>query len=616
MDRAVATDSAAEEQRDAIRAAFRAQLTVRAVLTGVLLGGLLSICNIYTGLKVGWGTNVSITAALVAFAVWLLLRPLGTRPFGILENNVSQTAASAAAAVSSAGLVAPIPALTVMSGYEWSWGVLVLWTTSVMLVGIVVGAALRRQLVVEAGLKFPGGYAAAETLQQMYARGREAVSRVAVLGAGGVVAAAAALVIHYAKIPRWPLPWSFPAPAAVAAKGVPSISAGNLTFMLDPSPLMMAIGVLVGPRASVSLFVGAIIAWAGLAPWVLGLGWAPPGPPDPAKPWFSQVSGTWLLWPGVAMMVTASLASLAFSWRSIARSFGLGTAAPAGSQAGAATEANGVDEVPRRWLALGIVAVAAFASITQVAFFGIRWWTALLAVLLTFALAVVAGRVSGETNVTPVGAMGKVTQLVFGVLEPGSAAANLMSANVTGGAASQTGDLLHDLKTGAMLGASPRAQFIAQICGAVGGAFAGSAAYLALVPDARAMLGTEAWPAPAMLTWKAVAELFVRGLEAAAPGTMEAMVIAGVAGILLAAMEKYLPKPVARWVPSPAALGLGFVIPAYNATSMLIGALVALLIGRVAPRWSDRFLVPLAAGIIAGESLAGVGISLAEMARG
>ena len=89
------------------------QLTIRAVATGMVLGGLLSLCNLYSGLKIGWSNNMSVTAALLGFAFWRALASArAIAPFTLLESNVSQTAASAGAAISSAGLVAPIPALT------------------------------------------------------------------------------------------------------------------------------------------------------------------------------------------------------------------------------------------------------------------------------------------------------------------------------------------------------------------------------------------------------------------------------------------------------------------------------------------------------------------------
>src|SRR5688572_33470219 len=77
------------------------QFTLRALATRMLLGAVLSLCNIYTGLKIGWGTNMSNTAVLVAYAVWLVpTRLFGRRPYGILENNLNQAAASAGASIS------------------------------------------------------------------------------------------------------------------------------------------------------------------------------------------------------------------------------------------------------------------------------------------------------------------------------------------------------------------------------------------------------------------------------------------------------------------------------------------------------------------------------------
>jgi uncharacterized oligopeptide transporter (OPT) family protein len=223
--------------------------------------------------------------------------------------------------------------------------------------------------------------------------------------------------------------------------------------------------------------------------------------------------------------------------------------------------------------------------------------------------------VSGETGITPVGAMGKVTQLTFGVLAPGQAAPNLMAANVTGGAASQCADLLHDLKTGHMLGGVPRLQAVAQIFGALAGALLGSFGYLVIVRDP-SMLMTEEWPAPSVASWKAVAEIFMRGLEAMPPGAMMAMAIAAVVGVILAVLEKVLPPKARVWVPSPASLGLAFVIPAYNAISMFLGAVLAAGVGRVAPHWSARFLVVLAAGLIAGESITGVAMAMKQILLG
>jgi len=237
-------------------------------------------------------------------------------------------------------------------------------------------------------------------------------------------------------------------------------------------------------------------------------------------------------------------------------------------------------------------------------------------VLLTFLLAIVAGRVSGETGITPVGAMGKVTQLTFGILSPGNAASNLMAANVTGGAASQTADMLHDMKTGLLIGAAPRLQAVAQTFGVLAGALAGCAAYLLIIPDPESMLLTEDWPAPAVQAWKGVAEIFMEGIESMPDMAAMAMAYAGAAGVVLAIAEKMLPKKVAKWVPSPAAMGIAFVIPASYSISMFLGGVISVVAMRFANTWAKRFLIVVASGIVAGEGLVGVGIAVYKVVAG
>lgn len=574
------------------------QLTLRAVATGCIVGGLLSLSNIYAGLKIGWGFNMSITAMLVAYGFY---RVASRRPFGLLENNINQTTASAAAYISSAGLVAPIPAYTILTGHKLSYPVLVAWTAAASLLGVVVAIGLRRQLIVVDKLPFPSGVASAETIKQIYAHGAEAMGRVKMLALGGILGAATKAVAHFGKLHPVGLPGTIAAQGAGAATTT-GYTLGNLTLALDPSVLMIGTGAIIGLRAGASLLLGALLSWLWLAPMALDAGWATPGRLDPDASWFAPIT-KWLLWPGVAMMVTSSLTSVAFSWRSV-------VAALRGRRGDAAEDVDERHLVPRRAFLAGFAVVLVAATISQTAFFGIPLWLAAFAVVFSFVLAVVAGRVSGETGITPVGPMGKVTQLVFGALRPGDVAGNLMAANVTGGSASQCGDLLHDMKCGSLLGASPRQQTIAQVFGVLAGAIVGSAGYLVLVPDPKAMLLTPEWPAPAVVAWKAVAELFQVGLQAMPPKALEAMAIAAAVGVALPILEKTLPARFARWVPSAGSLGLAAVIPGQNSLSMFVGAAAGALVARFRPEWAKRYVIVLAAGLIAGESLVGVALAI------
>ena len=206
---------------------------------------------------------MSITAALLSYGFYQVTeKTINTRNWGMLENNVNQTTASAAASISSAGLVAPIPAWTLITGEELSLINLILWTLSVSLVGVVVAIGLRRQMLITDALPFPGGIASGETIKEMYAKGSEAMARVKMLLVGGVAGTIAKLTIKFAKIKNLIIPGA-----------IGSASLNNLTFVVSPSPLFVAIGALIGVRAGLSMLVGAIAAWCVFGPMIIDNGW-------------------------------------------------------------------------------------------------------------------------------------------------------------------------------------------------------------------------------------------------------------------------------------------------------------------------------------------------------
>jgi uncharacterized oligopeptide transporter (OPT) family protein len=612
------------------------ELTVRAVATGAVLGGVLSLCNIYSGLRIGWGFNMSITAALIGWGFWSAARVAGARPFTKLENNLNLTGASAGAAISSSGLVSAIPAWTMMTGHTLSYASLVIWTFWISMLGVIVGIGLRKQMLEVDRLPFASGIAAAETLDKIHGGASEPSAPAndgsdarrklyALLGSLGL-AATWKVVMHVYGLAQQALPGSIA--IGTTSGAVRRASLMNLTIGLDLSPLMIAVGALGSVRTGATLLVGSLFSWGVLAPYAIAEGWCEPGADDPGAAWFAPVV-RWLLWPGVAMMVTSSLTSVAFSWRSfVPRAFRGGAKPTADTQSPAVEgtpdpgapeardmKAKGPDVSPNELRVL-LVVVTIGCALGQYFLFDIPIVMGTFATLVTFALATVAARVSGETTVTPIGAMGKVTQLLFGALRPGDATANLMTANVTGGAASHTADILHDMKCGLLVGASPRAQSIAQAAGIFGGAVLGSAAYLVLIPDPQHMLLTDEWPAPAVVTWRAVAELFAQGLSAMPAGATEAMAIGGAIGVVLALLEKLLPEKARVFVPSPASLGLSFVIQAWTCFSLFLGSIVGWALRKWAPKWSDSYLTPLASGVIAGESLMGVAIAVHAILTG
>lgn len=144
------------------------ELTARALLTGLLLGALLAPSNVYSGLKIGWSFNMSIIALLIGFAFWQSMSVAFGRPrWSLLESNINQTTASSCASIISGGLVAPIPAYTLLTGQQLDSLPLMAWVFSVSFLGIWVAWYLRPSLIVESGLRFPEGMATLATLQQI-----------------------------------------------------------------------------------------------------------------------------------------------------------------------------------------------------------------------------------------------------------------------------------------------------------------------------------------------------------------------------------------------------------------------------------------------------------------
>ena len=265
--------------------------------------------------------------------------------------------------------------------------------------------------------------------------------------------------------------------------------------------------------------------------------------------------------------------------------------------------------MPISWFLGGLV-VSGLAVITIAwRFFEIPLLLGVLAVVLTLALALVAARATGESDITPTGAMGKIMQLTYGVLIPQSATANLMTAGISAGAASSCADLLNDLKSGYLLGANPRRQFIAQAMGILSGTVATVLGFYVLVPDATALTGTEttppAFPAPAAQSWKAVAEVFRDGIGSMHPMYQQAIGLGLALGAVLVILEQTLPK-ARKWLPSSTGLGLGFILPFQYPASMLVGALLAWAWNKKDPEACESYLVPVSAGVIAGVSIVGV----------
>jgi len=576
-----------------------AQLTWRAVLIGSCLGGVLSLTNLYIGLKAGWGFGVAITASILSYAIWTSLLKVGLArtPMTILENNCMQSTASSAGYSTGGTLISAFAAYIIVNHQSISVPLMLAWVFFIAVLGVTMAIPMKRQMINIEQLRFPSGIAAAETLRALHAKSSQGLRAAKALGLAGLISAvdkvwSEGLSTISGSLERF----SSEALLTDLQKWLLGSHYGawsGRTVVFSWDFIFLAAGAITGMRVCATMFVSGTLCWAVVVPVlqtrgvIEGMGFA------------SIVQ--WTLWFGASCMVAAGLLSFALSWRTALRAFhDLGKIL---YRSAAATEAGRI-EAPTSWFVVGqIVSFVALAWLGH-ASFGMPIWQSAIAVALSFWLALVACRVTGETDTTPVGAMGKVTQLAFGALSPGNVNVNLMSANITAGAATSAADLLTDLKSGYLLGANPRQQFLAQFAGIFVGTVVTVLTFAVLVPDAQ-VLGTDQFPAPAAQTWSAVAIALGQGLSSLESVKMWLIFAGSVVGVALTLAPVMLPK-YQEYLPSAAAFGFAWVFHWYYGLLFFLGALVALLVERRKPKLAEEFTLPVASGVVAGGSLMGV----------
>jgi putative OPT family oligopeptide transporter len=590
--------SAAGSDEEWYRSVYRPnerQYTFRAVFFGCVIGSVLSAANLYTGLTIGWTYGASITASISAWVVFRLWERVSNGPhFTVLENNTMQTSASAAAAMAGAGMVNAIPALMQITHRQLSFFELAAWLTSVAFLGICFAIPLKRQMINIENLKFPSGVAAAETTMALHGEGaggkEKATALFAATGLGGV--------LSFVRGGLELIPDTIPRVGLMLGKH----SLGKLTLGVDLSLLNLGAGALIGVRTTAWMAIGATVCWAGVIPWVVDSGFIQVNPDAPN--YFGRAT-RWCMWPGVTMLVVSGLVSFALKSRSIVRA--LGELRTLKSQVTSGADAHDDVEVPMSWFFWGLGGASILAIVTQYVVFGMSPLLTIVAIVLSSMLALVGTRAQGETDVNPIGAMGKVTQLLFAVIAPGNAQINLMAAGMTSAGSNNCGDMMQDLKTGRLLGASPRKQFWAQLFGIVTGGLLTVIVFVKAFPIE--LIGTK-YPAPSVQTWRGMAELLTKGISNLPPYTPHAMAIAAVLAVVFTLLSELGGERVRRWVPSPTGLGLSFILPASNSYSFLIGAVLADLMERKWPTKAELYNVSAASGFIAGESVMGVALAL------
>lgn len=459
------------------------ELTLRAVVVGAVLGLLFGASSLYLVLKVGLTVSASIPVAVVSIALFRLYARAGGRDATILEHNIVQTGGSAGESIAF-GLGVTMPAIMIL-GFDLEIGRVMLVAVLGGLLGILMMIPLRRALIVQqhGRLKYPEGTACAEVLKA----GASAESRQAAAAAGRVTGAQGALSAH-TIFTGFGIGLAYKT-VMLALKGwkdIPGMVFGG-TFKggsvgVEVSPELLGVGYVIGPRIAAVLCAGGMLSYLLLIPLIKFFGDGLTEPLAPGKIPISQMTPTqirqdYILYIGAGAVAAGGIISLVRSlpmlWHGL-RS-GLADLQAAGGVSGAVPRTE--QDLSMHFVLGGIVVLVLAILFSPSLHMNVLG--ALLIVVFGFLFVTVSSRLTGEigSSSNPISGMTVATLLltclVF-LMMGWTGGTYFVTALSVGAivciAASNGGTTSQDLKTGFLVGGTPKYQQIAILVGALASA--------------------------------------------------------------------------------------------------------------------------------------------------
>ena len=568
------------------------ELTFASVVVGYLLGIIITISIGYASLVLGFSIEGSELAAILG---WGVLRGIMRRT-SIIENNINQTIASAVNGA-SAGMMFSVPALFILEAkhpglIDFNPYLMVVACITGGVLGIAFIIPLRKQMIDFSRLAYPGGIAVAAILKSPGAGMKKAML---LLGGAALSASVHLLVTQVFEVPHesW---------ALGDAMGIPAYF--NITFYL--SLLTIGVGFLSG-RGGLVFGLGGFICYWVLAPALASFG------PDATRALVDQGPGalraTLFKPAGIGILIGAAVGGVVAAFpliKSAIKSMQEAGKAKHLSQGDASsTAAQMRDEMPINVLYAGIA--LAFVGLSVIAYWvapeiGVvrALAMALMGTLWIWIAGVIVSECLGRTNWSPLSGMTLIAVTILIFIASGVSTKATITASVVVGAAicvaiAQAGDMMLDLKSGYLTGASPKRQQIGQFLATWLGPIV--VMILIFVLHKAYGLGSEKLPAP---QGKALASMIAGVTDGDVPlyrygagaGLGLVLAMSGMGGIGVM-------------------IGLGFYMPFYIALTYTIGNLARMALERMkGHRWCEDVGIPMAAGLIVGEALVGVGLAL------
>lgn len=577
------------------------ELTLRVIVLGLLLSIVMGAANVYVGLKAGMTVSASIPAAVMATLLFKMLFRNST----ILEANQVQTCASAGESL-AAGIIFTMPAL-IMIGF---WEDFDFWTVTAVaftggLLGILFMIPMRRVFVVDNDeLPYPEGIACAAVLEagQTEEGVEDKSGSGAALVAGGLVGALFKVGAGF---------FGLFAGSLEAAK-----VAGNRIFYYgcDASPMLVGVGLIVRLNVAILIFLGGAIAW------LIGIPLLGQGEPHIG----AAVDGAWDLWSGqmryvgVGAMVVGGAASIV-----TVRS---GLVAAVKELTGKRNKSAELSDQERD-LPMGVIVPLALLCVVLVAFIyygftgniGITVLSVVVMAVMAFFFTAVASYIVGlvGNSNSPVSGMTITAVLATGGMLAIGGYSGMEGMVATIGVAAviccvacTAGDVCNDLKTGAIVGASPFRQQIMQVTGVAIASLVMAPVLTLLHNNTEGGIGGRELPAPQAGLFAALA----RGFAGEGDLPWNLIGYGAVVGVVILIIDAVLKSKNAKFRMHLMPIAVGMYLPFGLGTPILIGGIMAHFITRESktPADEERVMqkgVLFASGVIAGEALLGVGLA-------
>ena len=567
------------------------ELTVTSVIMGCILAVIFGAANAYLGLRVGMTVSASIPAAVISMGVIRVI----LRRNSSLESNMVQTIGSAGESL-AAGAIFTMPALFLWAEEGLTSKPGIVEITLIALCGGILGVLfmvpLRNALIVKehATLLYPEGTACADVLLA----GEEGGANASTVFSGMGLAAIFKFVVDGLKL--------LPADVSAAFKSFKG------EIGMEVYPALLGVGYIVGPKIASYMFTGSLIGWMVIIPLICLFGpdtWMYPAAEGTtiaqlyANGGASAIWSTYVKYIGAGAIATGGIISLIKSLPLIVTTFRDSMKSMKGSK-NTSTERTAQD-LPMQFILLGVIAMVFIIWIVPA--IPVTLLGAVIIVVFGFFFATVSSRMVGlvGSSNNPVSGMAIATLLIatFAIKSSGKTGIDGMTAAIAVGSviciiAAIAGDTSQDLKTGYLLGATPKKQQMGEMLGVVvSGLAIGGVLYLL---DAAWGYGTAEIPAPQAQLMKMIVE-----------GIMGGNLPWGLVfvGVFLAICLEILRIPV-----MPFAIGL--YLPIYLNATIMIGGIVRGLLDRrkgvdektKTAQATDGTLY--CAGMIAGEGLVGI----------